>query len=297
MLCVVVYLYASSVAQWAMNTWTALQGIHSLLMVPSVPIPDRPYLADVYLDKVAIPVETLWVFNMIIGDSVVLSRTWAVYLHRISAILIPGILLFMSLTFGLIDLGCTNYAERDVSPPAVCASAAVTGWAFSVATNVTCTILIELKAWQNRKITRELDLTAKSHRMSADKILSILVESGAIYSLLWLTQVISYIDIPPNSPVLYLWAIIEPMGNQMAGLYPTLIIVIVNFQRTIWDDEPATVHINSLHWAANSNHSGMTATLDTQRGRDSVQSVLDITSEKSMVDAGKHPGLAGEYEV
>ncbi|KAF7346630.1 hypothetical protein MSAN_01800500 [Mycena sanguinolenta] len=300
MLCVVVYLYAASVAQWAMNAWIALQGIHSLLMVPDVPIFERPDLADANLDKVAIPVEVLWVFNMIIGDSVVIWRTWAVYLHRISAIVMPGILLLMSLTFGLIDLGCTNYAERDVSPPAVCTYAAVTGWAFSVATNVSCTILIGLKAWKHRKITRELNLTAKARRMSSEKILSILVESGAIYSLLWLTQVISYINIPRNSPALFLEAVLAPMGNQMAGLYPTLIIVIVNFRRTIWDEEPSVVHIdNSLHWAPNSNRSGMADTFGTQHGLGSghIQSAIHITSDKSVVDAGKHPGLAGDYEV
>ncbi|KAJ6460215.1 hypothetical protein C8R45DRAFT_1029716 [Mycena sanguinolenta] len=300
MLCVVVYLYVSSVVQWAMNVWAVVQVIHSLLMAAGAPIADRPDLANANLEKIVIPAEALFVANMIIGDSVVIWRTWAVYMHRVLAILIPSILLFMSLTFGLIDLGCQSYGERYVSLPAVCTyPAGFIGWTFSVVTNVACTILIGLKAWQHRKITRQLDLTAKSHRMSADKILSILVESGAIYSLLWLTQVIAYIDIPPNSPVFYLYAVFTPIGNQMGGLYPTLIIVIVNFRQTIWDHEPATVHINSLHWAPNSNPSGMTNTVDTQRRDASVHihSVINITGEEPIGDADKHVGLAGDYEV
>ncbi|KAJ6460211.1 hypothetical protein C8R45DRAFT_1221099 [Mycena sanguinolenta] len=301
MLCVVVYLYASSVAQWAINVWTVLQSIHSLLMVPGVPIGDRIDLGNTTLEKTNIPIEALWVFNMIIGDSVVIWRTWAVYMHRVLAILIPSILLLMSLTFGLIDLGCMSYEEKSVSLPAVCTYPATgfIGWIFSVATNISCTILIGLKARQHRKITRQLDLTARSHRMSADKILSLLVESGAIYTLLWLTQVTSYIGFPGDSPVWYLWAVSRAIGNQMAGLYPTLIIVIVNFRQTFWDDEPATVHINSLHWAPNSNRSGMTNTVDTQRRGTSVhiQSVINITSEEPMGDADKHLGLAGDSEA
>ncbi|KAJ6460330.1 hypothetical protein C8R45DRAFT_1180546 [Mycena sanguinolenta] len=302
MLCVVVYLYASSVAQWAVNVWTVLQGIHSLLMVPGVPIADRPDLANANLAKSGIPMQTLWVFSMIVGDSVVVWRTWAVYMHRVLAILIPSILLFMSLIFGLIDLGCMSYGEGCVSIPAVYIHPlGFIGWVFSVATNVACTVLIGLKARKHRKITRQLDLTAKSHRMSANKILSLLVESGAIYSLLWLTQVIAFIggDTPRNSPLFYLWTVLRPIGNQMGGLYPTLIIVIVNFRQTIWDDEPATVHIDSLHWAPNSNRSRMSNTLDTQRRDASVhsQSVINITNEEPMAVADKNLGLTGDYEV
>ncbi|KAJ6460221.1 hypothetical protein C8R45DRAFT_1221105 [Mycena sanguinolenta] len=303
MLCVVVYLYVSSVAQWALNVWTVLQSIHSLLMVPGVPIADRPELTNTRLEKTDIPMEALWVFNMIIGDSVVIWRTWVVHMHRVLAISMPAILLFMSLTFGLIDLGCVSYEEKSGSLPAFCTYPPIgfIGWAFSVATNITCTILIGLKARQHRKITRQLDPTARSHRMSADKILSLLVESGAIYTVLWLTQVTSYIGFPPNSPVWYLWAVLRPIGNQMAGLYPTLIIVIVNFRQTFWDDdEPATIHIDSLLWAPNSNRSRMTNTVNTQRRGTSVhiQSVINITSEEpSMGDADKHLGLAGDSEV
>ncbi|KAJ6460322.1 hypothetical protein C8R45DRAFT_1180534, partial [Mycena sanguinolenta] len=235
MLVVVVYMYTSSVAQWAMNVWTALKGINSLLMTTGVPIPDRPDLADKNLQKIIPPEETLFVLNMICGDGVVVWRTWAVHGRRMLAILVPCILLLIIkselnlVVFGLIDITCNSYDGATPLPgaAAICPNGALIGWAFSVATNVSCTILIGFKAWQHRKMMRELDPCGKVPRMSSEKILSLLVESGSLYSLLWLTQVVAYLDFPRSSPGFFAWTVLKAMGNQLAGLYPTLIILIV----------------------------------------------------------------------
>ncbi|KAF7348021.1 hypothetical protein MSAN_01754500 [Mycena sanguinolenta] len=299
MLVVVVLLYASSLTQWIINLWTALEGIYSLLMVPGVPIPDRPALFFEDFGKIAVPGEGLFVFNMILGDAVVVWRTWVVHCHRILAILLPCVLLLISFVFGLMDIVCNSNLGRATPLPGattVCPQADLIGWAFSVATNVTCTILIGFQAWRHRKILRLLNAPGKSRRMSSEKVLSLLVESGAIYSLLWLTQVISYLDIPLTSPALFAWAVLKGMGNQLSGLYPTLIIVIVNFRRTIWEETPTGIG-NALPWVPNSNPklSGITDTFGSLRAGDVVhlQSVIDIGTEKAM----KHAGLAQDYEV
>ncbi|KAJ7203677.1 hypothetical protein B0H12DRAFT_1243734 [Mycena haematopus] len=299
MLFVVVYLYLSSVAQWALNVWTALKGIHSLLMVPDVAIPDRPDLADANLVKIVPPEESLFVFNMIIGDSVVIWRTWAVHQRRTLSIVMPGILLLMSFVFGLIDITCNSYNGAAPLPGAAgaCPHGALIGWAFSVGTNITCTILIGLKAWQHRRMMRELGLPNKPRRMSSEKILALLVESGSIYSLLWITQVVAYLDFTRADPRFYAWTVLKAMGNQMAGMYPTLIIVIVNFQRTFWEEESSTAISNSIRWAANTTRSGTTYTSGTRRGDDAVhlQSVIDITREESVGNAGsKHQSPPSE---
>ncbi|KAJ6489770.1 hypothetical protein C8R45DRAFT_826266 [Mycena sanguinolenta] len=272
-------------------------------MVPGVPIPDRPALAEENFGKIAVPGEGLFIFNMILGHGVVIWRTWVVHCHRIFAILVPCILLLISFVFGLMDIICNSNLGRATPLPGattVCPQADLIGWAFSVATNVTCTILIGLQAWRHRKILRALNPPGKSRQMSSEKVLSILVESGAMYSLLWLTQVIVYLDIPLTSSAFFAWAVLKGMGNQLSGLYLTLIIVIVNFRRTIWEEETPTEISNVLPWISNSNPrlSGITDTVGNLRGGDVVrlQSVINITSEGSMVDAGKHPGLTGESE-
>jgi hypothetical protein len=150
--------------------------------------------------------------------------------------------------------------------------------------------------------------------MSGEKILSILFDSGFIYSLLWvrkseplltilnqdlifqLSQIISFFAtahiITLTSPAVYLWGVISAMGNQMAGFYPTLVIVIVNLRRTIWEEEEESMPVSSpSRWTPNAKRSGMTDTFGSQRGNDAghVESVFDITSDKAFVDASKHP--------
>ncbi|KAJ7123672.1 hypothetical protein C8R44DRAFT_875842 [Mycena epipterygia] len=109
-------------------------------------------------------------------------------------------------------------------------------WAFPLGTNASYTILIRYKAWDrhHRKI-RELNILGNPRRLSTDKLLSILVESGFIYCLFWIS-----------------------------GMYPTLIIVIVNLHQTICE-EPSSVKTNmvaggTLQWVSGSNKSGPTET-------------------------------------
>ncbi|KAJ7214157.1 hypothetical protein C8J57DRAFT_1397523 [Mycena rebaudengoi] len=296
MLLVVVYLYVASAAQWAMNVWVTLTKIHGFLMVPDVPFRDRPELAEAAILKVVGVQEAIFDFNMAVGDSVVVWRTWAVHQHRVQrrilVILVSGTLLLLTFIFSIIDTACSNY-DGAAPLPGVCYEAGIIGWGLSAATNITCTIFIGLKARRHRKITRPL---GKSSRMSGEKVLSILFDSGFIYSLLWLSQVISFFAtahiITLTSPAVYLWGVISAMGNQMAGFYPTLVIVIVNLRRTIWEDEEESMPVSSpLRWTPNAKRSEMTDTFGSQREDDAVhsESVFDITSDKAFVDASKHP--------
>ncbi|KAJ7822516.1 hypothetical protein B0H14DRAFT_2370691, partial [Mycena olivaceomarginata] len=173
----------------------------------------------------------------IIGDGVVIWRTWAIYQRRLLAILMPSILLFVLfrepvkflrwLVFAVLDTICFNGTLPGGEK--ICPWSALVVWALSVATNITCTILIAFKAWYHRKMMREFNLSAPHSRTSTERILSLLVESGFIYTLLW---VIVCLNFSRASPLMYAYVVLSPMGNQIAGMYPTIIIVIVNFRRT-----------------------------------------------------------------
>ncbi|KAF8175422.1 hypothetical protein K438DRAFT_1529863, partial [Mycena galopus ATCC 62051] len=185
------------------------------------------------------PGEALFVFNMIIGDGVVIWRTWVIYQEKKLAIAMPCTLLLAAFVFALMDITCNSYDGRPGPTPLpgaqqICGPSATIVWSLSVATNMTCTLLIASKAWCF--LMRELGFPRKSRRMTTEKILSILLESGFIYSLLLLALCIDYLPISRDSPWFYLGDVLNPMGHQMAGMYPTLIIVIVNFKRTIWED-------------------------------------------------------------
>ncbi|KAJ6505740.1 hypothetical protein C8R47DRAFT_134802 [Mycena vitilis] len=151
-------------------------------------------------------------------------------------------------------------------------------WAFSLATNALCTLLIGVKAWRHRKTMRELSLTVKYDGMSTEKILSLLVESGFIYSLLWAVQILGYLEFPLDSPWNIISEVVVRIGRQLTGMYPTLIIVIVNFKRTIWEEYPTSTPDHGLHslkWAA--AHTGLSGTTSTETRPEGIHP--DIASE------------------
>ncbi|KAF7342907.1 hypothetical protein MSAN_02007100 [Mycena sanguinolenta] len=295
MLCAVVYLYAASVVQWAVDLSTAFEAIHSVLMVPNIPIPNRAALASESTRKFDVPAEALFLINMLLADCVVIWRTWAIYQHRILAIFMPCMLLFISFVFSAIDLKCRTFDADGLARPhwarQICPQTELVAWACSVATNVTCTIFIGVKAWRHRNLMRELNFTASPHRISTEKILSILVESGFIYSLLWLSRILLFIDVAPSSPWYFVLAVLMPMHNQLSGMYPTLIIVIVNFRRTIWDHQSTSamsnnIVFNTLQWSVKRP----TNTSDTRTSRvDShPESVIDVGLENSGFMGERH---------
>jgi len=259
MLFVVVYLYASSLTLWGLNVTQLFKSTHSLLMdYPNMPIQDRPDQANINIASLGTPMEALFMFNMVIGDSVVIWRAWVLYQRTLWVVSIPCILVLMSFIFSVIDLTCLTGAGWGQSGESaiaggggICDHAELMSWAFSLVTNAACTTLIGFKAWQHRRATRSLNIVGNPRRMSSDRILSILVESGFIYCLFLLTQLILFFDISRDSPLIYVYFLFGAMGDQISGLYPTLIIVIVNLHQTIWEEPSSTLNLNTGTGAAN----------------------------------------------
>ncbi|KAJ7123688.1 hypothetical protein C8R44DRAFT_547567, partial [Mycena epipterygia] len=205
---------------------------------PTMPLADRAEQANIDVEALGTPMEALFMFNMVVGDSVVIWRAWVLYQKTPWVLSIPCTMLLMSFIFTVIDLICLTGAgfsteSAIASGGAVCPHAELMSWAFSLGTNASCTILIGYKAWW---AMRELNILGNPRRLSTDKLLSILVESGFIYCLFWLTQLILFFEISRDSPVIYVYALLAGMGDQISGMYPTLIIVIVNLHQTIWEE-------------------------------------------------------------
>ncbi|KAJ7603721.1 hypothetical protein FB45DRAFT_959034 [Roridomyces roridus] len=252
MLLVVTYLYASSTTLWALNVTFLLKNVHSLLIGhPTTPLQDRLAQGDLDVSIVDVPMEALYMFNMVVGDSVVIWRAWVIYQRTLWMVSVPCVLLIMSSVFTIIDITClTGAGYSDVTSisngGAVCTHAELVAWAFSLGMNASCTLLIGLKAWRHRRATNSLGIIENGRRrqMSTNRILSLLVESGFIYCLFWLTQLILFFPLSRDAPVYYLYEIFSGMGDQISGMYPTLIIVIVNLQHTFWDSDGTHVDLS-----------------------------------------------------
>ncbi|KAJ7486610.1 hypothetical protein FB451DRAFT_1534526 [Mycena latifolia] len=227
MLLVVVYLYASSLALWGLNMTLWFKRVHALFMdYPNLGLADRLDAGNVNVEILGSPMESLFMFNMIVGDSVVIWRVWVLYLT-------PGSLGHMR---SGSDAPNVLHQTAIANGGPVCERAELISWAFSFVTNAACTILIGYKAWQHRGATKALNISVTSRRISTNRILSLLVESGFIYCLFWLTQLILFFDVSRDTPLIYVYQLFAGMGDQISGMYPTLIIVIVNLHQTIWDE-------------------------------------------------------------
>ncbi|KAJ7076630.1 hypothetical protein B0H15DRAFT_790330 [Mycena belliarum] len=238
MLTIVVYLYATSLALWGLNVTQWFQREHIVFVNRAeVGLLDRLNAADLKVEStLSTPMEALFMFNMLVGDSVVIWRVHALYPRTLWPRLVPCIPLLISLAFTIIDIICLTgggwigKSSIAVGGP-VCERAELISWAFSFITNVACTLLIWYRAWSH-------SMGTSSARISTTRILSLLVESGFIYCLFWLTQLVLFIDIERDTPAFYVYELFSGMGDQISGIYPTLIIVIVNLHQTIWDLTP-----------------------------------------------------------
>ncbi|KAJ6473768.1 hypothetical protein C8R45DRAFT_835148 [Mycena sanguinolenta] len=178
---------------------------------------------------------------MIITDAVVIWRTWAVYQGKLRAIAIP-LLVFpdcspLCAVFTIIDMTCA-ISDGLLPGNGICYVSAVLVWVFSVATNIVCTVSIAFKGWKNRKMMKALSVGGIYHGMSTENVLSLLVESGFIYSLIRCLSITEYIDVMLFTPLFWFTQVLPGLGRQTTGMYPTIIIVIVNFQRTISEGVP-----------------------------------------------------------
>ncbi|KAF9065378.1 hypothetical protein BDP27DRAFT_1331960 [Rhodocollybia butyracea] len=189
-------------------------------------------------DKAAFASDILFGFEFLIGDAVVLWRTWAVWSTH--SIVIFPIVLWIS-SFGCLlawvitrviqaiePLGWADFNFRNDDPEFLL----LINYILSLAANGVSTILIGYKAWKYRNLIK-VSFTVSSVPTRAGKTLALLLESGMIYFVLFSIQLFDFVPNPNVSAIAIL--IIASLGDQLLGLYPTLIIILVHRKQTIWD--------------------------------------------------------------
>ncbi|KAI0318154.1 hypothetical protein OF83DRAFT_1036137, partial [Amylostereum chailletii] len=106
---------------------------------------------------------------------IVLSRAWILWSHN-------RYIKAMSAAFLLCTLGSLPQIQPSVTVSDDPLGAAA--FVFSLATNLWSTSLVAYKAWMHRRDLKEY-IQSGNTRTQIQKILELLVESGAIYCMLW----------------------------------------------------------------------------------------------------------------
>ncbi|KAK0491423.1 hypothetical protein IW261DRAFT_1602125 [Armillaria novae-zelandiae] len=176
--------------------------------------------------------------NYVLTDGVVVWRAWVICrVDYGKSLILP--LVFLSLTFlsVLITIGLriamtiladTHHAfipHKGIDRGLDCLQ--VANLVLSLLTNIFSTSIIGIKAWRNRHwVTSELPLKRKNITTS-ERIFALLVESGIIYCLSGLVVLISTVIKLPDGT---LGDVYTPVNVQFAGIYPAIVLLLVNRQ-------------------------------------------------------------------
>ncbi|KAF9068135.1 hypothetical protein BDP27DRAFT_1364300 [Rhodocollybia butyracea] len=132
----------------------------------------------------------------------------------------------------------------------------ITAFTFSTLVNAWATLMVGLRAWKSRREI-QLQLANGSRKSFAENVLTLLMESGIIYTILWILKSV-IIEAVHTSYTNYAIMVM----NQAVGMYPTIILLLVALQRSHLDhqfsyaaDSKYSVPANPLPFAAAPNPS------------------------------------------
>ncbi|KAG7090480.1 hypothetical protein E1B28_009594 [Marasmius oreades] len=181
-------------------------------------------------------------FEIVVGDSIVIWRAWALSAGNRKMVVIPLLFLIGSAACSFAFLGCFSQHDWPIVNPDTCNSIEISAFSLSIVTNILATIIIGHKFWRYRQIVgRFLSTCYAKQQARTEKILILLLESGIIYSVLWIVQLVEILlPFPPTFAAQVVQQIFIAASVQLMGIYPALLIVLVYLQRSMWDSYGAS---------------------------------------------------------
>ncbi|KAG7086930.1 hypothetical protein E1B28_002846 [Marasmius oreades] len=197
--------------------------------------------------------EVLMRLNFLLGDVIVVWRTWVVWSHSLRVWLLLAVCLLGTIgtsianaTMAIIDFVRNTQGPNTLSlvltlPPLI--------------TNSMATSLIALKVWNYWKQIKPMfqtTTTTTSGKFSTrtEQVLILLVESGFLYCAVWLLILIAGFDVmtPANN------TLIRGIAVSLTGIYPTFIVIMVSLDKshanTVFSSGDRTTEISQpLHFA------------------------------------------------
>lgn len=171
--------------------------------------------------------EVLMRLNFLLGDVIVVWRTWVVWSHSISAKLLLAFCMLSTIGTGIGNGTITIIDFVRNTPRSNAFSLVLT--LPPLVTNIVATLLIGLKAWGYRKQIKSI-LASERTRTStrAEHVLILLVESGFLYCAVWLIILIAGLDVmtPANN------TLILGIAVSLTGIYPTFIVITVSLNKS-----------------------------------------------------------------
>lgn len=227
-------MFLASAAYWAASVVNMGIHLHAFFIEPSLP------LSAAIAVYSPIPNSAVLV-NYIISDAVVVWRAWVLCrrdsgrLLYLPVGLLCGASLAMIATFAMRIIITVVRVNNDykIEPPPltrgidVCQVASIS---LSLLTNLTATCLIGYQAWKYRREVQDYISAAVERGRGTASVLALIIESGLLYCL---STVFMIAAMPIRLPYGTVGDLYAPINVQLAGMYPTLVILIVNLGMTV----------------------------------------------------------------
>jgi len=171
----------------------------------------------------------------IISDAVVIWRAWVLFPERRWVMILPVSMLVgtTSCTLAFIALSLAHKGSGKPLNDMLYGSTFI----LSLSTNIIATLMITYKLWSHRKFLVK-DLGLNRGQSAVQKVLDIMVESGFSYCALQIiTVTLDYLPTAPElgSPFEYAVQVFLSSYTILSAMYPTIVIVLVNSQRSFVD--------------------------------------------------------------
>ncbi|KAF7361360.1 Cop9 signalosome complex subunit 1 [Mycena sanguinolenta] len=189
--------------------------------------------------------------NCCMGDSVIVWRLWVVWNRNNWMLVIPICLLIGSTTSSLIAAArLTQFPPGESLFSKEITPFTLTFAALTIANNLMCTALISGRIWYHNRRMRAI--LGESFTQSHTGLLILMVESGAIYSLTWITGLILYVCNSLGVIVAF------DMISVTTGIVPNLIIILValDITRTRTEQLPTLTTGTLTHSSRRSRRTG-----------------------------------------
>ncbi|KAJ7362499.1 hypothetical protein DFH08DRAFT_930819 [Mycena albidolilacea] len=233
MLCVTLVMYCLASWEWAVDVHRLRDDLKVLLPADLVqPPPDHARRVKV---NIALHIAQGITNNIcvVLSDMVVCWRVYVVF-GRNKRVLVMAVFLLIVLACAIFLCNLTQIGQgfpsvttlhRLVPSQLIIDAVAL---ALSALINVWATTMIGYQAWHCRRAIRHY-LSDTSNRTYAGGMMALFVESGIVYSILWILRNIIIIPgVEPSAYTIYSTMVMY----QVTGMYPTLIVILVALRKS-----------------------------------------------------------------
>ncbi|KAJ7600598.1 hypothetical protein C8J56DRAFT_1038236 [Mycena floridula] len=249
----ILVMFTIACIMWAIDCANFIMKAKIMLIEadPNVALDSQLQRASAFIFRLAVIESALYGYLSILGDAIIILRLivlWGHNRHRWvlvipCALLLGSLVSNLTLTYCVAKLG-TEIALGTFEKPAFCRNVQTTTYRMAAGTTVIATILIGVLTWNYRhsfKVrTRKDERGVRRKRSPAENVLVLLIESGILYCLFFVIQVIGTIPsiqawIATQSGVSFAINMFSWCTSVFVGIYPTAVVVLAHSRYAILD--------------------------------------------------------------